>query len=232
MKRSFSLLKAMTLFNALLTLLSFIVPFAVSADWAWWQAWVWFAICLVSIAVSRIVALRLNPDLAKERFSAAEQSNTQGWDKWIVPFIGVYLPLIQVVIAGLDHRFHWSAQLPLLVIILGLLLLLLGYSLGTWAMAVNTYFSSYVRLQPERGQIVVNKGPYRIMRHPAYSGGILGIAGIALLLGSWWAFIPALLYTILVLVRTGMEDRFLTANLAGYAEYARTTRFRLMPGIW
>jgi len=232
MKQPVWTFKALTLFNALLSLFSLVVPFLASGNWYWWQAWVWAGVCLLAILISRIVALRINPGLARERLSAAEQANTQVWDKFIVPWIGVYLPFFQVLFAGLDQRWYWSAPFPLPLTIIGLVFLLFGYALGTWAMAVNAYFSYPTWLQPERGQVVVNTGPYRFVRHPAYSGGIFGVIGVALLLGSWWAFVPALVYTILVFVRTGLEDRFLIVNLPGYAEFSKTTRFRLFPGIW
>jgi protein-S-isoprenylcysteine O-methyltransferase Ste14 len=65
-----------------------------------------------------------------------------------------------------------------------------------------------------------------------YSGLCLLGLGIPLALGSWWALIPGGLFALTFVYRTGQEDRFLRANLTGYAEYAQKTRARLIPGVW
>jgi protein-S-isoprenylcysteine O-methyltransferase Ste14 len=79
---------------------------------------------------------------------------------------------------------------------------------------------------------VIESGPYRIVRHPGYVAGILLMVGMALVLGSAWAVAPAILVTVDLVVRTLKEDRFLRANLEGYDDFSRRTRFRLVPGIW
>jgi protein-S-isoprenylcysteine O-methyltransferase Ste14 len=65
-----------------------------------------------------------------------------------------------------------------------------------------------------------------------YVGVIAQILSAPLLLGSGWAFVPAGANAVLFIVRTALEDRMLRRELPGYAEYARRTRFRLLPGIW
>lgn len=52
------------------------------------------------------------------------------------------------------------------------------------------------------------------------------------LLDSLWALVPAVLTSAVVVVRTALEDRILHESLLGYAEYARRTRYRLVPGAW
>jgi protein-S-isoprenylcysteine O-methyltransferase Ste14 len=101
-----------------------------------------------------------------------------------------------------------------------------------WAMACNPFFSQVVRIQSERGHTVATTGPYRYVRHPAYIGMILFEPGMSALLGSWWAIIVGVMYAILIIVRTALEDRTLQAELTGYADYARQVRYRLIPGIW
>jgi protein-S-isoprenylcysteine O-methyltransferase Ste14 len=97
---------------------------------------------------------------------------------------------------------------------------------------VNRFFSGTVRIQTERGHHVVTDGPYRFVRHPGYAGALLGFVLIPLLLDSVWAFIPAVLLIAITFVRTALEDATLQKELPGYAEYAQTTRYRLIPGIW
>jgi protein-S-isoprenylcysteine O-methyltransferase Ste14 len=116
------------------------------------------------------------------------------------------------------------------------LLGLLGYALGnlifSWSMASNPYFSGVVRIQEERGHTVAMGGPYRIVRHPGYVGYILFTLSTPLALGSLWGFVPAVLASLGMVVRTGLEDRTLREELAGYKDYARRVRYRLLPGVW
>jgi len=114
----------------------------------------------------------------------------------------------------------------------GLVASVVGYMIFLWAMAANACFTEGGRIQKERGHTVTTGGPYRLVRHPGYTGAILSIAAAPFLLGSWWALIPAVLAVVGYVIRTALEDRTLQDELAGYPEYARHTRFRLLPGVW
>jgi protein-S-isoprenylcysteine O-methyltransferase Ste14 len=105
-------------------------------------------------------------------------------------------------------------------------------ALPWWAMSVNTYLSTIVRVQTERGHHVVTAGPYRYVRHPMYVGTILFGLCIPLFLGSWYALLPGALMGIGYVIRTALEDRTLQAELPGYADYAAQVRYRLLPGVW
>jgi len=89
-----------------------------------------------------------------------------------------------------------------------------------------------VRIQSDRGQHVVDSGPYALIRHPGYAFGGLYMLGTPLALGSLWGLVPAALVLLILLVRTSWEDRTLQAELPGYREYARRVRYRLLPGFW
>jgi protein-S-isoprenylcysteine O-methyltransferase Ste14 len=99
-------------------------------------------------------------------------------------------------------------------------------------MYTNKFFSSVVRIQTERNHAAVTTGPYRYVRHPGYMGMLTSALGGVFLLESIWALIPYALYSILVIVRTALEDRTLRAELPGYGEYVARTRYRLIPLIW
>jgi protein-S-isoprenylcysteine O-methyltransferase Ste14 len=107
-----------------------------------------------------------------------------------------------------------------------------GYALFLWAMASNAFFAEGVRIQTDRGHTVSTGGPYRYVRHPAYTGAIISLVAAPLLLGSPWALIPAVAAAALYVARTYMEDKTLMEELPGYKEYARQTRYRLLPGVW
>ena len=198
-------------------------------NWVW--GWVYVGIAVLATFISRIIVIRTNPDLIVERAQSLEKEDVKGWDRMILFFILVG-PLAMLIVAGLDERFGWSPQIPLALQLVALAIMMLGYVVGTWAMAVNRYFSAVVRIQKDRGQTVVSDGPYRFVRHPAYATGIVSCLVTPIMLGSLWALIAGGLTVILYIVRTALEDRTLHDELPGYAEYAQRVRYRLLPGIW
>ena len=99
-------------------------------------------------------------------------------------------------------------------------------------MHVNRFFSSVVRIQVDRGQVVINSGPYQFVRHPGYVGGILLYLALPLVLGSLTGLIPAACSIMILVVRTYLEDITLQKELPGYQEYAMTVKYRLLPGVW
>ena len=141
---------------------------------------------------------------------------------------GGLIPLV----AGLDALFDWSPPFSLPVKILALVIILAGYALGSYALIENRFFSGMVRIQTDRDHQVVSSGPYRWMRHPGYAGALLTYLATPLFLDSWWAFLPSLFITIVLVIRTSLEDKVLQDELEGYYDYARRVRYRLLPGVW
>lgn len=94
------------------------------------------------------------------------------------------------------------------------------------------HFSAVVRVQADRGHAVCTSGPYAVVRHPGNAGMIVGTLGLPLLLLSAWSAIPAALSVALLVARARLEDDALARELDGYRAYQRTTRFRLVPGLW
>jgi protein-S-isoprenylcysteine O-methyltransferase Ste14 len=199
-------------------------------DWVW--AWVYVGLIVFFTFVSRIAVIRTNPDLIAERAQSLEREDIRGWDRLILFFLLLIGPLAMMIMAGLDERFGWSPQITLTPRLVALAVMVSGYIVGTWAMAVNRYYSAVVRIQKDRGQIVVSDGPYRFVRHPSYATGIVASLMIPILLGSLWALIPTILVAIGTIIRTGLEDKTLLEELDGYREYAGQTRYRLLPGVW
>jgi protein-S-isoprenylcysteine O-methyltransferase Ste14 len=196
-------------------------------DWLW--AWVYVGITLALVLGNGIVLLRTSAELVAERGNPKEMRK---WDK-VVSLLWLFLSYLALPLqAGLDARFGWTPALGVIWNVAGVAILILAYELTIWAMLANAYFSTTVRIQSERGHTVCNTGPYRYVRHPGYVGFMLMSLGTALLLGSWWAVVPALAAAIPMVIRTAFEDRMLQAELPGYREYAQETRYRLLPGIW
>lgn len=200
-------------------------------DFGWWQAWVYSLLIVAAGIGGRIWAERRHPGLTVERQNIEKMQSAKAWDKVLAPLMALSISFPLVIVAGLDHRRGWSPLFPLWLIGLGFILISLGYAFAAWAFVENRFFSSTVRIQTDRGHVVCDSGPYRIVRHPGYAGNIPPLLGIALALGSVWTLIPAAVALIITVIRTTLEDRTLQDELPGYRDYARRVRYRLIPGI-
>jgi protein-S-isoprenylcysteine O-methyltransferase Ste14 len=194
----------------------------------WTLGWIYVGIVAATLAIN-LFCLRLwNPELIRRRMRISKFSKT--WDKvWAVLF-GVAMIAIYVV-AVMEARDRVSSA-PGAAWLLGLAIFIPGWALAIWSMVVNPFFEKTVRIQTEHGHRVIDTGPYVYMRHPGYLGFAGWMLSTPLLLASTWAFVPALISVVLLVIRTALEDRTLHEELPGYAEYAARVRFRLIPGVW
>jgi protein-S-isoprenylcysteine O-methyltransferase Ste14 len=209
--------------------LTAVIFFASAGTWRWWRGWLYFGLSFFVVLCTAIYVLPRNPEVIAERGKLHKGSAR--FDKI---FLGIYTALLAaaIVVAGLDAvRFGWALLGPVWAVA-GALLLSIGMVPVAWAMAVNRHLEPLVRIQQDRGHHVVTTGPYRSIRHPMYFGLILQIAAEPMVLGSAWAFVPSFAAIVSVIVRTALEDRTLQRDLPGYADYARRTRYRLLPGLW
>lgn len=210
-------------------LLFWAILLACAGRWDYGPAWVYLALGLVSSLLTRLV-LRDNPALLQER--SKPQPGAKTWDKKLLA-LGFLLSLGMLIVAGLDAgRLHLRPVLSWPASAGGLLLNLLGTAIFLRALRENRFFSSVVRIQNDRGHSVCTTGPYRMVRHPGYTGMIVGTLGIPLLLMSAWSAIFAVLFVVTLVVRTHLEDKVLQQELPGYRDYCQTTRYRLVPGCW
>ena len=196
----------------------------------WRMGWVFVGVYVGSTLINGLVIVRNDPALAKERLDAG--AGIKDWDRVLVLFAVLLSVPGTLLVSGLDTRFGWSQNIPFALQIMAALANVLGIGLTLWAVASNTFFSGYVRIQEERGQTVVSSGPYAFVRHPGYLGAVVSCISTSLMLGSWWALIPSGLGTLGFVVRTALEDTMLRNELEGYKEYAVRVRYRLLPGIW
>jgi protein-S-isoprenylcysteine O-methyltransferase Ste14 len=205
-----------------------VVLFAAAGTLRYWQAWTYLAVRLMPMVVTNVYMIRSDRELLLRRLKLVEEGETQGVHK--VFFVAVQLLGLAIfVVAGLDRRFGWSAAaLPLV----------LGASLAVAASGLlifrvfreNTYCSSVIEIGT--GQSVVSTGPYRLVRHPMYTGALLGVVATPFALGSYAAAALIAPMVAIFVVRILAEERFLAVGLPGYAEYMGQTRKRLLPGVW
>lgn len=211
-------------------ILTGVLLFSAAGSLSWLWGWVYMALSLASTVVNAVVLLKYNPEVIAER--SATKASQKAWDKVLVAIFGFFAVPGTMVVAGLDIRFGWAPFSIAQIHWIGILIFLLSGALFLWALAVNQYFATDVRIQVERDHKVISRGPYRFVRHPGYVGLMGGLLAQPLLLGALWALIPAGLAMMVLLVRTALEDNTLQSELGGYCEYARQTPYRLFPGIW
>ena len=187
--------------------------------------WLFVGLLFVPMLIAGLVMLFKSPDFLKKRLDAKEKQATQ---KGVLAFSGLMF-IAGFVVAGLDFRFGWS-YMPDWVVIAASALFLIAYGLYAEVMRENAYLSRTI--QVEQGQKVVDTGLYGIVRHPMYAVTILLFLMIPLILGSWYALIAFAFYPAIIVVRLKDEEKLLTKELLGYAEYKKKVKYRLIPFIW
>jgi protein-S-isoprenylcysteine O-methyltransferase Ste14 len=204
------------------------VLFGLAGTLAWWNGWLFLAYGL-GVGLVSLRRFARTPGLVEERRTA--DATAPAWDRAIVRLANLALPVF-LIIAALDRRLEWLPRVPDAASVLAAGALLAATYVTYRAMAENAFFSSHVRIQAERGHVVVSTGPYGIVRHPGYAGTVVSNLLMPIVLGSWCALAPAVAVVALLVWRTWKEDRFLAAGLPGYAAYASRVRYRLVPGVW
>jgi protein-S-isoprenylcysteine O-methyltransferase Ste14 len=219
--------------SALVTLVGFpAVILLLAGDWRWLQGWI-FALWLDALVLSNMLYLyRNDPALLAERSRRPGSANQKRWDAYLLS--GAYaLAIVWLLIMPLDaKRFGWSPPFPLWVQVVGGLALVPALYLIYRATVENTYLSTLVRIQAERGQRVISTGVYGFVRHPLYLGCLLMLFGAPLLLGSLYGLLIALVSLVGLVGRIVGEERTLVHELDGYEEYRQKVKYRLLPFVW
>ena len=194
----------------------------------WPMAWV--VLATFGVLAGAAVAF-LDPELLRQR--EAIERGSKPWDPPLAMGGFVFLIALPLVFSGWDVRYTGGVS-PIGPIArsVAFVLFVAGQAFGLWAMRVNRFFAKFVRIQHERGHRVVTGGPYAIVRHLGYAGGIVSYVALPVALGSWRGALVACVGGVLFVVRTRLEDRVLQAELDGYRDYAARVRWRLVPGLW
>ena len=183
------------------------------------------ALLFIPMLILGIVLFIKAPSLLQKRLDTKEKEKTQ---KGVVALSALGF-LAGFVVAGLDFRFGWS-RVPTPVVIAFSAVLLVSYGLYGEVMRENAYLSRTVKV--EEGQKVIDTGLYGIVRHPMYAVTVFLFLSIPLVLGSWYSFIVFLHYPIIIIIRIINEEKVLTRELPGYAEYKKKVKYRLIPFIF
>ncbi len=194
----------------------------------YWQAWVYLVVFFASSMAITIYLMNKDPALLMRRMKAGPTAEREKTQKIIMFFAMVSFVTIFLV-SALDYRFMWS-PVPLAVVIGGDIVVALGFFITFLVVKENTFASATIEITKD--QSVISTGPYAIVRHPMYSGGLLIVLGTPLALGSLWGFLTFIPTSIWIVWRLLDEEKFLAKNLAGYDEYRAKIRYRLVPHVW
>ena len=187
--------------------------------------WLLVGLLFVPMMIAGFVMFFKSPDFLAKRLDAKEKQATQ---KGVLAFAGLMF-VAGFVVAGLDYRFGWS-EIPTAVMVAASVVFLLAYALYAQVMRENAYLSRTIRV--EEGQKVVDTGLYGIVRHPMYMVTILLFLMIPVILGSWYALIAFAFYPAIIVIRLQDEEKLLTRELPGYADYKQKVKYRLIPFVW
>lgn len=204
-----------------------VVMFATAGTILWAPGWVIVALSFGYLVLLLTVGTKRFPEVLRAR---ARTKFTHVWDKASV-LVATLAIVCALALGGLSHRFSWG-HVPAWLSAIGGLLVAGEYAPAFWVIATNRSAIGSSRLQPERAQVPVDRGPYSVVRHPMYSSIVLYSVGLPLLLGSLWCYIPAAVVAAGYAFRTAREDRMLCAGLTGYKDYASRVRYRLIPFVW
>lgn len=199
---------------------------------SWWRAWVALGVVFAAMVVTRLGFLRGDGGALAERRLAPLQRGQPRADKvLVVAFLLVYPAYLLFIPIDVFHA-HLLARPAAMGSWFGLLLLAAGCTIVGSAFRANAFAAGIVKYQAERGQAVVDRGVYGVVRHPLYSGVGLILVGLALWLQSSAAALVSIVPIALLIARIVVEEAFLTANLPGYPAYRERVRYRLAPFVW
>ncbi|MCB0925469.1 MAG: isoprenylcysteine carboxylmethyltransferase family protein [Mycobacterium sp.] len=194
----------------------------------YWQAWVFLGV-LVCVTIPPTIHLRrIDPAAFQRRRKAGLRAEARTIQKFVVTALQANFAAV-LVVSGFDHRFGWSG-VPTVVVLLGDVLVALGLGGAMMVIFENRYAAATVTI--EDGQKLTTTGLYGIVRHPMYSASLLMMVGMPLALGSYWALLAVVPGTALLVLRILDEEKLLTQQLDGYADYTREVRYRLLPPVW
>jgi protein-S-isoprenylcysteine O-methyltransferase Ste14 len=205
-----------------------IMVFLPAGTLAYWQGWAFILVFTISTNIIGLYLALKDPALLERRIKAGPGAETRPVQKALITlaFAGAFA---LVIVSVLDYRLGWS-HVPAWVSVFANVLVALGLLIDLLVFRENSYGSAAI--EKMEGQKVISTGPYALVRHPMYVGVLVLVIGVPLALGSYWGLLFLLLNVPILVLRILDEEEMLKSELAGYADYARTVRYRLVPGLW
>jgi protein-S-isoprenylcysteine O-methyltransferase Ste14 len=193
-----------------------------------WQAWAFLAVFAAGVTLITVYFLKRDPALIERRMKAGAGAETEKRQKIIQTFASLFFFAL-IAFPGIDRRFGGAHVSPSLVLA-GDGLVALGLLIIFFVFKTNSYTSGIIAV--EKDQTVISTGPYRVVRHPMYSGALILMAGTPIALGSLWGLLLCIPLAATLVWRLIDEERYLCRHLPGYESYRAKARYRLIPGIY
>jgi protein-S-isoprenylcysteine O-methyltransferase Ste14 len=213
---------------AILLLVTAALLFLPASTLDYWQAWIFLAVYGASSLAITIYLMKKDPSLLERRMHGGPTAEKKSSQK-IIQTITAIAFIAMLVVPALDHRSH-ASMVPPLTSVAGDILVALGFLIVFFVYKENSFASATIELAPD--QKVISTGPYTLVRHPMYLGGVILFLGVPLALGSWRGLFIVALMIPAVIWRLLDEEKFLATNLPGYMQYQDKVRYRLLPYIW
>lgn len=190
-------------------------------------AGMWIAVIVTIVVWAAVEASLMLRDLARGKGSSARDRGTRSLIVvgWLIAFVGALWIAGQIGAAGGWQLGRWHA-------VAGLTVMWTGLAIRIWAVAVlGSAFRTTVEV--DAGQQLVDRGPYRLVRHPSYTGVLLIAFGYGVTLGNWLSVALLLVIPLgTMLRRIAVEEATLTEVIGQpYVAYKQRTK-RLVPGLW
>lgn len=208
--------------GVLMFALLFFLP---AGTWLYWQAWLYIGVLITPMFFVIAYFMKKDPDLLERRMRMRERRTEQ---RKIIN-LSVLFFVLAYILPGFDIRFGWS-KMPAWVSIVAAVVMFLSYMLVFRTMQVNSFLSRVIEVA--ENQKVIDTDVYGIVRHPMYVGMIVLYVISPVVLGSWWAVIPALAIIPVIVLRILDEEKALEKELPGYVEYKQKAKYRLIPFVW
>ena len=191
----------------------------------YWNGWLFMGLLFIPMFIAGIVMMIKSPELLKKRLNAKEK---EGEQKQVLLYSALMF-LAGFIIAGLNYRYNWiTISTP--VVIVSSIVFVIAYILYAEVLRENAYLSRTIEVQ--ENQKVVDTGLYGIVRHPMYASTILLFLSMPLVLGSVISFAIFLVYPFIIAKRIKNEEEVLEKDLAGYSEYKKKVKYKVIPFIW
>ena len=218
------------LLTVLSRLISGVIMFALmfflpAGTWRYWQAWMYIGVLIIPMLFVLAYFMKRDPELLERRMKMREE---RGQQRRIIG-ISVLFFILGYLLPGFDIRYGWS-NMPAWVSIAAAVVMFLSYLFVFRTMQVNSYLSRIIEVA--ENQKVIDTDVYGVVRHPMYVGMVVLYVVSPIVLGSWWAVIPALVIVPVIVARILDEEKALESELAGYKEYKQKVKYRLIPFVW
>ena len=207
------------------------VLFIAAGNWGWIEGWAFIGIFTGGSIAFCAWLMRTDPELLKQRMGMVVQKDQARWDQIFMGSVVIGWNVWLALMALDSERYHLS-HVPAWLEAVGGLLIVAGFFSTVPVFRANTFAAPVVRVQEERGQRVIDTGPYALVRHPMYAAAMLYLIGLPLLLGSWYGLLGMVAIAGAISWRATREEETLKRELPGYGAYMERVRWRLVPYLW